>query len=542
MKNFRGLLLSFLFLISAMIIPQSNNADTTISLVKNFNPYPTYKYNDIWAYVDPQGREYAILGTRRGTSFIDITNPTLPVEVGFIGGPTSTWRDIKVHSHYAYITTEGTGAGTGLQIVDLSNLPASVTLVKTVTTWFTTAHNIYIDNGYAYVIGTGSGGGCHILNLADPINPVRTAYYTTSGYIHDIYVWNDTAYASAEDTYDVVDVSNKSNPVLVSKSAALPGIYAHSGWLTEDKRYFIACEEFNVRDVTVWDLQDRSSWNLIVPQWQSSGNTPVHNVFVKGNYAHISYYKDGYIILDISNPFSPQLAGRYDTYPGNTGTYEGAWGAYPYLPSGNMLISDISTGLWIFRFSLDESVVPVELTGFSANTTGNDVTLNWSTATELNNNGFEIQRSVDNNNWFTIGFKDGNGTKASNSNYSFNDKNLTVGKYFYRLVQLDFNGVKTFYDAIEVLINEELSFDISQNYPNPFNPTTIINISLAMKGNVSLRVFNPNGELVATLFEGELDRGVHNFNFDASALSSGMYFARLTGSGSAKTIKMILLK
>lgn len=97
------------------------------------------------------------------------------------------------------------------------------------------------------------------------------------------FVWNDTVVACAEDSYDLIDITNKSNPVLISVSQSLPGIYAHSGWMTEDKRYFIGCEEFDQRDITVWDLQDRSSWDLVIPNWQlpnpnpGSGD-PVHNL------------------------------------------------------------------------------------------------------------------------------------------------------------------------------------------------------------------------------------------------------------------------
>ncbi|HSP88050.1 MAG TPA: choice-of-anchor B family protein, partial [Ignavibacteriaceae bacterium] len=327
----------FILCFSAIVAAQVQNC----ALLSNLNQYPSIGYNDCWGYVDSQGREYAILGTEHGTSIIEITVPTQPVERAFIPGPPSLWREMKTHSNYLYVVTEETGTGQGLQIIDLSNLPTSATLVNTVDTWFSRAHEIFIADGYAYVVGTNGGGGMHILNLANPTNPTRTAYYTASGYIHDVYVWNDTAYASSEDTYDLVNLSNKSNPQLVSQSAALPGIYAHSGWLTEDKRYFIACEEFDVRDVTVWDLQDRSTWSLVVPSWATSTNTPTHNPYVKGNYAYISYYNDGLVILDVSDPTNPVKVGQYDTYPGTSGSYTGAWGTYPFFPSGAVIISDM---------------------------------------------------------------------------------------------------------------------------------------------------------------------------------------------------------
>jgi choice-of-anchor B domain-containing protein len=328
-----------------------------VDLLGQLNPYPSNAYADIWGY-EADGREYALIGVTGGTSIIDVTDPAIPLEVEFISGPTAPpyeWRDIKTHLNYAYVVTEGTGFGQGLQIIDLSNLPTSASLVNTVATWFSRAHNIFIDNGYAYVIGTGGGGGMHILDLSDPVNPVQTAYYTASDYIHDVYVWDDTVVVCAADSYDLVDVSDKNNPQLISISSPLPGIYAHSGWMTEDKRYFIAAEEFNVRDLIVFDLQDRSTWDLVVPSWQMSGDSPIHNIFVLGNYAHISYYKDGYVVLNISDPTVPTFAGQYDTYPGNGGTYDGAWGCYPYLPSGNVLISDMSTGLYVLDFLGDNT-------------------------------------------------------------------------------------------------------------------------------------------------------------------------------------------
>src|SRR5690606_3855839 len=116
--------------------------------------------------------------------------------------------------------------------------------------------------------------------------------------------------------YQLVDVTNKFNPQLVSSSLPLAGIYAHSGWMTTDKRFFIGCEEFNARDITVWDLVDRSSWDLVVSSWQMPGSSSiVHNLFVRGNFAHVSYYTSGYVVIDISDPTNPQLAGQYDTYP-----------------------------------------------------------------------------------------------------------------------------------------------------------------------------------------------------------------------------------
>jgi len=526
-----------IFLITGLLVAQTN-----VTFLSNFNPYPSAGYNDIWGYVDGAGNEYALLGVRTGTSIVNVTNPANPVEVAFIPGPNSTWRDLKTHSTYAYIVTEGTtpSSSRGLQIVDLSQLPATATLVNTIDTWFTRAHNIFIDNGYAYVIGTNNGGGMHILDLSNPVNPVRTNYYTGSNYIHDVYVWNDTVVAAAEDSYDLISVSNKFSPQLLSVSLILPGIYAHSGWMTEDKRYFIGTEEFNVRDITVWDLQDRSSWNLVVSSWHMPGSSAyVHNLFIKGDFAHISYYTSGYVVLDISDPTNPQLAGHYDTYPQNNGgTYNGAWGCYPYLPSGNTLISDIQTGLYVLKFNAS---IPVELTSFTAQVFRQAVTLNWQTSSEKNNMGFEVQRKTDDE-FFTVAFVEGNGTTTEFKDYSFTDENLFAGKYTYRLKQVDFDGSSDFSEELSVEVTNPSQFVLNQNYPNPFNPSTNIRFNTPTAGFVNVSVFNLIGEKVAELVSEYLPEGEHNLSFNASNLPSGVYVAKLATESMNQSIKMTLLK
>ena len=530
----KKVILLFLILFSVQIFGQNN-----VTFLSNLNQYPSVGYNDIWGYVDGSGNEYALLGVENGTSIVNVTDPANPVQVVFIpGGSTSAWRDIKTWGNYAYVVSDFTNDG--LQIVDLSQLPATATLANQITTWFNRAHNIFIDNGYAYVIGTGGGGGMHILDLSDPVNPTRTSYYTGSGYIHDVFVWNDTVVACAEDTYDLVDVSDKSNPQWISSSIALPGIYAHSGWMTEDKRYFIATEEFNVRDITVWDLVDRSSWDLVVPTWELPGsNSIVHNLFILGNYAHISYYTSGYVVLDISDPTNLQLAGQYDTYPSNNGgTYNGAWGCYPYLPSGNTIISDINTGLYVLHF---DGTVPVELSSFSASLSSNSVQLKWSTATETNNLGFEIQRKSEGD-YRAIGFVDGHGTTTEVQNYSYTDLNPERALYKYRLKQIDFDGTSEYSEEIEVEFINPTKFELKQNYPNPFNPSTSISFLIPEPGLVTLKVFNIVGEEVADLINEFKEAGNYDINFSANNLTTGIYFAKLTAGNNIQTIKMNLLK
>ncbi len=514
-------------------------AQTNVTFLSNLNQYPSVGYNDIWGYVDAFGNEYALLGVQNGTSIINVTNPVNPVEIAFIPGSTSVWRDIKTHGNYAYVVSDFTSDG--LQIIDLSQLPATATLVNQITNWFQRSHNIFIDDGFAYAVGTEGGGGIHIIDLSNPTNPTRTAYYTGSGYVHDVYVWNDTivACAGSSEQYHLINISNKSNPQLISMSATLPGIYAHSGWMTENKRYFVGCEEFNVKDITVWDLADRSTWDLAVSSWEMpTGNSIVHNLFIRGNYAHIAYYTSGYVVLDVSDPTNPQLDGQYDTYPqNNSGNYDGAWGCYPYLPSGNTLISDISTGLYVLHF---DGIVPVELTSFTADVTENSVTLKWGTSTEKNNTGFEIERKFQNE-FRSIGFVSGFGTTTQPHQYSFTDNNLENGSYEYRLKQIDFDGSFNYSDVIKAEVNLVNRFSLEQNYPNPFNPSTKINFTLPADNFVNLSIYNLLGEKVAELINERMMAGEYEREFTARNLPAGIYIANLRADGLNLSIKMTLL-
>ena len=189
----------------------------------------------------------------------------------------------------------------------------------------------------------------------------------------------------------------------------------------------------------------------------------------------------------------------------------------------------------------DPSLVPVELISFTAVSAGSNVNLNWTTATEINNQGFEIQRSADKKEFVTVGFVKGAGTSTNENYYSFTDKNISGSKYFYRLKQVDFDGTYSYSDIVEVDILI-LDFHLAQNYPNPFNPSTTIEFSLPEKSDINLSVYNTLGEKVVELLNGEIAEGFHKINFDASSLTSGIYFYRLSSKNFNAVEKMILMK
>jgi len=189
------------------------------------------------------------------------------------------------------------------------------------------------------------------------------------------------------------------------------------------------------------------------------------------------------------------------------------------------------------------TIIPVELISFTANVNNEgNVVLKWSTATELNNQMFEIERRSNNGQFTTIGYVEGYGTTTEPQGYSYIDNSVEIGMYFYRLKQIDFSGQYEYSDEIEVEVNGPLTFALERNYPNPFNPSTLIKYSVPDNGFVKLSVYNLVGEEVNVLVNETVDAGFYEVTFNATNLPSGTYFYRLQASNTIQIKKMILLK
>lgn len=190
-----------------------------------------------------------------------------------------------------------------------------------------------------------------------------------------------------------------------------------------------------------------------------------------------------------------------------------------------------------------EGIIPVELTSFNAVSGQDEILLKWSTASETNNQGFEVQRSTDETNWSKLAFVEGNGTVNSTSNYSYTDKKVSdTETYFYRLKQVDMDGTFEYSSVVEVDAQTPTEFKLSQNYPNPFNPSTTIEFALPQASNVDLTVYNSIGEEVVNLVNQNMEAGFHTVNFNASELNSGIYVYRLQAGDFISIRKMILMK
>ncbi|MEZ4824605.1 MAG: T9SS type A sorting domain-containing protein, partial [Ignavibacteria bacterium] len=198
-------------------------------------------------------------------------------------------------------------------------------------------------------------------------------------------------------------------------------------------------------------------------------------------------------------------------------------------------------------FGTNDQILPVELSSFVSSVSGNDITLNWTTTSELNNSGFDIERSdvsgQTSNAWTKVGNVQGNGTSSTGSNYSYIDRNLASGNYNYRLKQIDFNGNFEYFNlSNEVNVGVPSNYSLSQNYPNPFNPTTNLEFGISELGFVSLKVFDVSGKEVMTLVNEQKTPGYYKINFNGANLSSGIYFYTIKAGDFTYTKRMILLK
>jgi len=314
--------------------------------------------NDVWGYTAPNGHEFALVGHRTGTYIFDVsTNPHDPIEVGFIPGTNSTWRDLKTHGYYCYVVNE---SGGGMDIISLED-PFNPYKVGSYTSSTATAHNMFIADGYAYLVGsagasaqTNSWHGIIILELSDPENPTELGRWEET-YIHDIYVKNDTAYAC--DIYNgslaIIDVSDKTNPttMLVHNYS---NYGCHAVWITDDSRYAVTADEENGGFIYIHDIQDFNNINMVAtwyPDEPEVQNKSAHNVLIKDDLLYVSYYVYGTRIVDISDPYNPTEVGYYDWYPGQQGLYNGNWGVYPYTENGLIYSTDYSgNGFFVMSY------------------------------------------------------------------------------------------------------------------------------------------------------------------------------------------------
>ncbi len=333
----------------------SGFSQKNISLVGHLAYPGNVMCSNLTGYVDSLGREYALVGTSQGLSIVSIDTPSNPHELFLVPGATGQggkWREVREYKGYAYVTTE---ENSGLVVVNLKYLPDSIAYHTINPNGMQTSHTIFIDsNGIAYVNGTDKGLLFLDLNT-NPWNPTYLGKFTNN-YVHDCFVRNDTMWAACinDGILKVVDVRDKTTtdaPGNTITQWATPLNFAHNCWPSDDSKYLFTTDEKPNSTLACYDVSDLNNvTETNQAQVQSGTNTIIHNTYFLNDYCITSYYTYGVAIFDVSRKNNLVETGNFDTSPGFTGDgFNGQWGVWPYLPSGNLICSDIETGLWILK-------------------------------------------------------------------------------------------------------------------------------------------------------------------------------------------------
>jgi len=352
-----------------------NHSCSGISLRKrvSLNDMGGRSGNDVWGWVDPStGKEYALMGLNNGVSFVDVSDPENPIIIGRLPTQTSAsnWRDIKVYQNFAYVVADGAGAH-GMQVFDLSRLENAVrpaTFAADIYRDFENAHNIAIneDTGFAYVVGSNTcNEGLHMIDITLPLNPMFAGCHSAFE-IHDtvcvVYQGPDAAYLgreicfnSAKDRIEIIDVTNKSATTTLGMTGYPNLAFVHQAWLTEDQRYLFVNDEIDEGNIGgptrtfVIDIADLDAPTHVFT-YEAPTSSRDHNLYVLGNRMYQANYTTGLRVLEFMDPGLGEISevAHFDTFPANDSrAFDGAWSVYPYLPSGNIIVSDSSNGLYI---------------------------------------------------------------------------------------------------------------------------------------------------------------------------------------------------
>ncbi|KAL4762095.1 uncharacterized protein BDW70DRAFT_159092 [Aspergillus foveolatus] len=357
--------------------------------------------NDVWGWTSAEGREFGIVGQTDGVAFVEILEDGSLEYVGRLGTQTvpSTWRDIKVIGDHAYIGSEA--AGHGLQIFDLNKLttassskPTVFSTKRDLTAWyrgFGSSHNIvaHEETNMIYAVGTARNlscaGGLWMVDVSDPANPTSPGCANEDGYVHDAqcviykgpdekYIGQEICFNFNEDTLTIADVTDKKNPIQISKTPYVGASYTHQGWLVDenDHSYLLLDDELDEMDGTgsaanghtttyIFDIKDLSA-----PKHTGTYQSPVrsidHNQYVVAGLSYQSNYGSGLRVVDVSSVFEDPTAsgfkevGSFDVHPeddavGGEVEFVGSWSVYPFFASGHILLNSIERGIYSLKYT-----------------------------------------------------------------------------------------------------------------------------------------------------------------------------------------------
>jgi choice-of-anchor B domain-containing protein len=380
------------------------------------------------------------VGSILGTHFVDVTDAQNPVEVDFESGAASgsfvIHRDYHNYRNYLYAVCDESQNST-LQIFDMSFLPDSVHKVYDSNNLFTNSHNIYVDTAMAklYVCnarkqGTSLNGNLAVYSLANPTSPTYLGQIPRNA--HDVFVQNDTAYLNDEGRGLIVyNTSNVANPTFLGSLANYPDKgYNHSGWLDDNGKNYYFADETHGMQMKATDVSIMTNINVTDLFGSTYSNTSIpHNLISMGDFLYVSHYYDGLRVYNTSDPSNITEAGFYDTYLGpNASGFKGAWGVYPFLPSGKVIVSDMQEGLYVFDVSAITGT-----TGINELDAANQVNVYPNPVTNQINLHFKDGSNVS----YQFQLVDMNGSiireGRTNANQNTIDLDATIQKGFYLL-------------------------------------------------------------------------------------------------------------
>ncbi|HTL99996.1 MAG TPA: choice-of-anchor B family protein [Candidatus Omnitrophota bacterium] len=343
----------------ATFAQQSRN----ITLLTHLNLYN--EYTNSWPYIHTDGREYVAVGTRDGTSIVRLTDPSNPVEVGFIPGIACGTRDVDQYLTYIYVVGRLCGTSSpGIQIISMAD-PDHPVLVNTAHGFVETSENISIDPVRAILFAaetnelTAPQDGYRILSLADPVNPVgisgSDAYNT-----HDFTFSGTQGYAAAitDGVMHILDLTAPAVPLELA-TFATPGGNPHTAWATSDGHYLIVSDENIVEpygEFSIFDIRNLAQISRVNESNTMPGAT-VHYPRVRSNQLFLANYSAGVRVWDITDPTWPAESGYYDTWAGDDRILAGVYDVSPFYPSGIFTATDRSTGLYVFRADNNYGIV-----------------------------------------------------------------------------------------------------------------------------------------------------------------------------------------
>lgn len=303
-----------------------------------------------WGYTTAGGRRFALTGLSTGTSIVEVTDAAHPRNVALVAGPDSQWREIRTYGEYVYTTTE---APWGLDIISMKD-PDHPRKIQTWNQTFRTAHSLWIDTdrGLLFVNGSnGRTGGMRVLDIGSNPEDPREVGAFTDFYIHDSYTRGNVLFASAiNDGFEaLLDVSDPRRIREMTRFLT-GGRFTHNSWLTRDGRYLFTTDERTGMPVEGWDILTPTAPRKVT-QFIANPAAIAHNVLIDGDRLLVSHYTEGVYLLDIRSPEQPRVIGSYDTYPGASGGFNGAWGAYIFPASNLVVASDISGGLFVIAYT-----------------------------------------------------------------------------------------------------------------------------------------------------------------------------------------------